>query len=65
MFWCIYKMYLIPAEGYNNAGVQFLRVRETREIWSSIKDVRNHMGVKTISDLVLKGIYGICQTKNL
>ena len=30
-----------------------------------MKDVRSGMGVKNISDLILKEIYGICETKNL
>ena len=50
-------MYLISAEGYKNAIVAFLTVKATNEIWVS-------MGVKNISDLVLKEIYGICETKN-
>ena len=29
-----------------------------------MKDVRNGIGVKNISDLVLKEIYGICETEN-
>ena len=50
-------MYLISAEGYKNAIVAFLTIKTTNEIWVS-------MGVKNISDLVLKEIYGICETKN-
>ena len=30
----------------------------------NMKDVGSVMGVKNISDLVLKEIYGICETKN-
>ena len=57
----MYKMYLISAEGYENANVDFLTMKTTSEIcW---KDVRSGMGVKNISDLVLKEIYGICETK--
>ena len=58
-------MYLISAEGYKNAGVHFLKIRKTDEIWSSMKDVGNGLGVKNISDLVLKEIYGIYEKKNL
>ena len=58
-------MYLIPAEGYKNAGVAFKKVRKSDEIWVSMKDVRKSMGVKNISDLVLKEIHGILKTKNL
>ena len=58
-------MYLIPAEGYKNAGVAFKKVRKSDEIWVSMKDVRKSMGVKNISDLVLKEIHGILKTKTL
>ena len=61
----MYKMYLISAEGYKNANVGFLTIETTsEEIWVNMKDVRSGMGVKNISDLVLKEIYGICETKN-
>ena len=33
-------------------------------MWVSMKDVGSSIGVKNISDLVLKKIYGICETKN-
>ena len=39
-FLCMYKMYL--------------RVQKTGEIWPSMKDVGSGMGVKSMSDLVLK-----------
>ena len=57
-------MYLISAEGYKNANVVFLTIKTTNEIWVSMKDVGSSIGVKNISDLVLKEIYGICETKN-
>ena len=57
-------MYLISAEGYKNANVGFLTIKTTSEIWVNMKDVGSGMGVKNISDLVLKEIYGICETKN-
>ena len=60
----MYKMYLISAEGYKNANVEFLTIKTTSEIWVNMKDVGSGMGVKNISDLVLKEIYGICETKN-
>ena len=60
----MYKMYLISAEGYKNAKVGFLTIKTTGEIWVSMKDVGSVMGVKNISDLVLKEVYGICETKN-
>ena len=57
-------MYLISVAGYKNAGVHFLRVRKSDEIWTSMMDIGSGMGVKNISDLVLKEIYGICETKS-
>ena len=57
-------MYLISAEGYKNANVAFLTIKTTNEIWVSMKDIGSGIGVKNISDLVLKEIYGICETKN-
>ena len=38
--------------------------KTTNEIWVSMKDIESGIGVKNISDLVLKEIYGICETKN-
>ena len=58
-------MNLISAEGYKNAGVNFLKIKKTDELWISIKDVGNGLGVKNISDLVLKEIYGIYEKKEL
>ena len=57
-------MYLISAEGYKNANVEFLTITTTSEIWVNMKDVGSGIGVKNISDLVLKEIYGICETKS-
>ena len=60
----MYKMYLISAEGYKNANVEFLTIKTTSEIWVNMKDVGSGIGVKNISDLVLKEMYGICEAKN-
>ena len=57
-------MYLISAKGYKNAGVYCLKIRKTDEIWVSMKDSGEGLGVKNISDLVLKEIYGIYGKKN-
>ena len=58
-------MYLISAERYENAKVDFLTINTTSEIWVSMKDVGSGLGVKNICDLVFKEIYGVCETKNL
>ena len=57
-------MCLISAEEYKNANVAFLTIKTSNEIWVSMKDIGSGIGFKNISDLVLKEIYGICETKN-
>ena len=57
-------MYLISAERYKNANIAFLIIKITSEIWVNMEYVGSGIGVKNISDLVLKEIYGICETKN-
>ena len=57
-------MYLKSAEGYKSANVEFLAIKATSEIWVNMKDIGSGMGVKNISDLVLKEIYAICETKD-
>ena len=49
-------MDLISVEIYNNAGVHTIQVKN--DIWVSMKNVGNGLGVKNISDLVWKEIYG-------
>ena len=49
------KMDLTSVEGYNNAGVHNVKVKN--DLWVSMKDVGNGLGVKNLSDLVLKEIY--------
>ena len=46
-------MDLISSEGYKNAKVSHLKTEETSELWVSIKDVGDGLGIKSISDLVL------------
>ena len=58
-------MNLISAEGYKNAGVHCLKIRKTDELWVGMKDVGVGLGVKSISDLVLKEIRGIYEKKKL
>ena len=47
-------MNLISAEGYKNFGANLLKIRKTDDLWIKIKDVGDGLGVKNISDLVLK-----------
>ena len=57
-------MYLISVEGHKNVGVYILIIKKTGEIWVSMKNMHNGLGVKNMSDLVLKELYGIFKTKN-
>ena len=61
----MYKMNLISAERYKNAGVNLLKIRKTDELWIRMKDVGDGLDVKNISDLVLKEIYGIYEKRKL
>ena len=56
-------MYLISTKGHQNAKVDYLKIRKTGEIWVSMKNVGDGLGVTNISDLVLKEIYGIYERK--
>ena len=58
-------MSLISTEGYKNAGVFYLIIKEIDELWVIMKDVGVSLGVKSISHLVLKEIHGICGKKEL
>ena len=58
-------MYLISAQGYRNANVHHLKIRKTDEMWVSMKDIGDGLGVTDISDLVLKEIYGIYEKRKL
>ena len=51
----------MSVEGYNNAGVHTIKAK--KDLWVSMKDVGNGLGVKNISDLVLKEIHGNCEKK--
>ena len=58
------KMDLISVEGYENAKVICLK-NNTGDLWVSMKDVGVGLGVKSISDLVLKEIHGICEKERI
>ena len=56
-------MRLISIEGYQNANVICLK-NKNGEFWVGMKKIGVGLGVKSISDLVLKEIQGICEKKN-
>ena len=47
-------MYLISTQGYTNAKVHHLRIRKTDEIWVSVNNIGDGLGVTNLSDLVFK-----------
>ena len=57
-------MYLISAEEYKNADLHILIIKKTGKIWVSMKNVHDGLGVKNMSDLILKEIHRISGTKN-
>ena len=54
-------MDLISAKAYENAKLHTIQVKN--DLLVSTKDVKNGLGVKNISDLVLKEIYGAYEKK--
>ena len=54
----------ISVEGYENANIICLK-NKNGDLWVIMKGVKNGLGVKTISDLVLKEIYGAYGKKKL
>ena len=57
-------MDLISIEGYENANVICLK-NKNGDLWVIMKNVKDGLGVKNISDLVLKEIYGAYEKKKL
>ena len=57
-------MYLISAEGYKNADVDILIIKNTGKIWTSMKDTGSGMGLKNVFDLVSIEMHGILKTKS-
>ena len=57
-------MNLISIEGYENAKFISLK-NKNGDLWVIMKDVKDGLGVKNMSDLVLKEIYGAYGKKNL
>ena len=57
-------MDLISIEGYENAKVIFLK-NKNGHLWVIMKSVKDGLGVKNMSDLVLKEIYGAYKKKKL
>ena len=55
-------MDLVSIEGYENAKVICLK-NKNGDLWVIMKGVGNGLGVKNISDLVLKEIYGAYKKK--
>ena len=61
----IYKIYLVSTQGYNNTGVDVLKIRKTSKIWPSMKDIGSGVAVTNIPDLVIKEIRGIYGKKRI
>ena len=59
-----YKMVVITAEKYANAGVHTITVKNNKLFWVKIIDVQKGLVLKNMSDLVKKEICVIFETKN-
>ena len=57
-------MDVISIEGHENAKVISLK-NKNGDLWVIMKDVKEGLGVKNMSDLVLKEICGVYKKKNL
>ena len=55
-------MDLISVERYENTKIICLK-NKNGELWVGMKDVKDGLGVKNMSDLVLKEIYGAYEKK--
>ena len=55
---------MISAERYKNLVIDFLIVKNTDEVWVSMTNVYTGLGVKNMSDLVLKEIYCTYERKD-
>ena len=57
-------MDLISTEGYENANIICLK-NKNGDLWVIMKNVKDGLGVKNMSDLVLKEIYRVHGKKKL
>ena len=51
-------MVIITAEAYENAEVHTIKVNNKELFWLKMADVQDGLGIKNISDLVRKEIFG-------
>ena len=63
-FLVMYKMVNISVDKYTNAKVCTIRVSNKKLSWVRMYNVQEGIGVKNISDLVKKEIWGIFRIKN-
>ena len=56
-------MVFITNESYKNAGVNV--IKDKNYFWVKMKDAENELGTKNISDLLIKEMQGIFETKKL
>ena len=55
-------MVFITIESYKNAGVNVIKDNQYY-LWVQMKDVENRLGIRNISDLLIKEMEGIFETK--
>ena len=60
-----YKIVFITADNYADAGVHTKTVKNKELFWVKMIEAQNGLGLKNISDLLRKEMYGIFETKNI
>ena len=53
------------ADNYADSRVHTITVKNEELFWVKMIDVQNGLGLKNISDLLRKEMYGIFETKNI
>ena len=53
------------ADNYADSRVHTITVKNEELFWVKMIDVQNGLGLKNISDLLKKEMYGIFETKNI
>ena len=58
-------MVFITTEGYKNAGVHIITIKNKDHFWVKMKDVQNGLGIKNMCNSLKKTMRSIFETKSL
>ena len=51
---------ILNIENFVNAGVKTLQIKDAKHFWVKMKDVGDGLGLKIMSDVVIKELNGTC-----